>query len=585
MDWNPARRDNGRVSEERATIFGGRTAGAQPTSEHGGHLVAEALRGQGADTLFTLCGGHVLPILDGCLRSGIRVIDARHEQAAALMAQGWALATRRTGVCAITAGPGFTNAVTGIADANASGVPVVVLGGRTPLKSWKRDAIQDVDQLAIARPITKRATVCLAPERLGEYVDDAFWHARAGRPGCAYVELPTDVLMAAPGLPAWQPGHPAHVDPPAPASDAVDACLRLLEQAERPVAVLGSGAFWANADEAVRRFAEATGIPVTTTSAARGLLPDDDPGCLGGLVHGGVAVVSADVVLLVGSRFDGNMLFGGPPLFGPWQKIVQVDVRGEAFGGNRAPDLVVQADAAATLDALAQAWTSGRREAWLAQARQMADASRESWRAQCEAPAEGVHPGFVAREVAATAREVAGGNCTLVADGGDILTWGIAAFQAEMPGRLMTTGTALGTLGVGIPFAVAAKAARPAEPVFCLVGDGTFGFSGMELDTAARHGLPVVVVVSNNGAWVDVQYEQRQWFGDDRLVASTLGFRDYSTFAGMVGGFGARVDEPAQLRPALRKAVEAGVPAVVDVRTDPNVLSEILKGIGQLGVM
>lgn len=576
------------MTDERTTIFGGRAAPTERTEDHGGRLVAQALKRHGVEVMFTLCGGHVLPILDGCLEEGIRVIDARHEQAAVVMAEGFAYATRTTGVAAVTAGPGFTNAVTGMADANASGVPVVVLSGRTPVKTWKRGAIQDVDQLAIARPVSKWAHTCFQADRLSEHVADAMWHARAGRPGVAYLELPTDVLMATPSVDLpWNPGYPATVPAPAAAPDAVGAALDALSGAERPVAIVGSGAYWGSADEALARFSEVTGIPVTTTGPSRGLLPDSHPGCIGGLAHGGVAVLSADVVLLLGSRFDGNMLFGGPPLFQPWQRIIQVDLRAEAFGGNRIPDLAVHGDAGSVLTQIADGWDTPPKKEWLAEASDYSRSSLESWDAQWRTHGHdgGIHPGWLAREVNAFAQEISEGRCTLVVDGGDILTWGIAYFEAHAPGRIMTTGTALGTLGLGFPFAVAAKAARPDEPVFLLCGDGTFGFSAMELDTAARHGLPIVCIVSNNGAWVDVQYEQKQWFGADRLIASDIGFRRYDKLADMVDGYGAWVTDPGELRPALRAAVDSGRPAVINVKTDPEVLSEILKGIGQLGVM
>jgi len=498
------------------------------------------------------------------------------------MAEGYAYASRSAGVAAITAGPGFTNAVTGIADANHSGVPVVVLGGRTPLRSWNRDAIQDIDQLAIAKVICKRATTCLAPERVAEYVADAFWHATSARCGAAYVELPTDVLLSEPDEPAFQPGYPSAVAEVVAAPEAVAELVGVLSAAERPVVICGSGPFWGRADAALARFAEVTGIPVTTTGPSRGLLPDSHPGCLGSLVHGGVAVALADVVVVCGSRFDGNLLFGGPPLFGA-QKLVQIDVRREAFGGNRAPDLAIAGDAARVLEQVAGAWDKPPHTEWLAAARQMADASRDAWGAESDANADGVHPGFLAREVNAAAH--ASGDCTVVCDGGDILTWGIAHCTAEQPAGILTTGTALGTLGVGLPFAIGAKAARPRDTVVCLVGDGSLGLQAMELDTAARHGLPVVVVVSNNGAWADVVHEQQAWFGDDRLVASELRFTAYEKLAEMVGGFAATVTTPDEVRPALDAAIASGKTAVVNVRTDPRVVSEILRGIGQLGVM
>jgi acetolactate synthase-1/2/3 large subunit len=263
---------------------------------------------------------------------------------------------------------------------------------------------------------------------------------------------------------------------------------------------------------------------------------------------------------------------------------VQIDVRADAFGGNRAPDLAVLGEAAAVLTQLADAWEGEPRTAWLSEARGYADASRTAWNAESDAPVDGVHPGFLARAVSELAHERAP-STTLVCDGGDILTWGIAQFRAEQPGAILTTGTALGTLGVGVPFAVGAKAARPGDTVVCLAGDGAFGLSAMELDTAARHDLPIVVVVSNNGAWADVRHEQQAWFGEDRIIGSDLGFTRYEKLAEMVGGYGAYVEQPQDVRPAVDEALASNRVAVVNVRTDPAVVSEILRGIGQLGVM
>jgi acetolactate synthase-1/2/3 large subunit len=565
----------GRRTEERPTLFSGSTASAQRAGNHAGKALARTLRAHGVDVIFALCGGHVLPILDGCIEAGIRIVDARHEEAAVMMAAAYAISTRKVGVAAITAGPGFTNAVTGIADAHHSGVPVVVLGGRTPLRSWKRDAIQDVDQLAIARVVTKRATLCLSAERVGEYVADAIWYAMSPRAGACYVELPTDVLLDEPrDALGWEPGFPSTVEP---AASSVAELASMLDAAERPVLICGSGAFWSGADEALARFSDRTKVPITTTGPARGLLPDSHPGSLGGLAHGGVAVALSDLVVIAGSRFDGNLLFGGSPLFQPRQKIVQIDVRREAFGGNRAPDLAVLGDVATVLDAI----DLPPKDAWLAEARTYADASRKAWSDESDTAVDGVHPGSLARAVDAAAPR----ERTLVCDGGDILTWGIAHLTAERPGSILTTGTALGTLGVGVPFAVGAKAARPNDTVICLTGDGAFGLCAMEVDTSARLGLPVVVVVSNNGAWADVQHEQSAWFGEDRMVGSGLSFTRYEKLAEMVGGFGAYVERSEDVQPAIEEAIASGKTSVVNVRTDPKVVSEILRGIGQLGVM
>jgi acetolactate synthase-1/2/3 large subunit len=557
--------------------------------ELGGVLAARALRESGIDGLFALPGGHNLPLFEGARLLGLRLIDTRHEENAVFMAEGWALATGRPAAASVTAGPGLANALPGLAEANAAGVPVVMVAGRTGMAQRGRGAVQDLDQLSAVAPVTKWRAECLQAERIPAYVAEAVHQARSGAPGVAYLEIPQDVFGASvvPAEHEWPVGfvdearaRPVEMD--------LDRAVDLLRNAARPVVLAGSGAFFSGAGDALRAFVERTGIPVTTTSAARGLVDDDHPRCLGGLVHGGIALASADVALVLGSRFNANLVYGGPPLFSPGQKVIQLDVRPEHLGGPRRPDVGLVGDVRATLEDLTIAWTTppDAHETWAEQARQGAAMSWQSWDLQCDRQAEGVHPGWLAREVARFAEEHM--PCTFVSDGGDSVVWGIAFSKAHRPGTNLFIGSAMGTLGVGLPFAVAARAARPDEPVFLFTGDGAFGLSAMELDTSARHQLPVVVVVVNNGGWGDVRHEQRMWYGKDADQGAVLSGMRYDLLAESVGGHGERVTEPEQLRPALEralKATEQGAPSLVDVTTDPEVMSDLMKNLGGLGVM
>jgi acetolactate synthase-1/2/3 large subunit len=288
---------------------------------------------------------------------------------------------------------------------------------------------------------------------------------------------------------------------------------------------------------------------------------------------------------VLGSAFNGNLVYGGPPLFNEEQTLVQVDIAADQIGGSRRADIAVQGD---VREVMAQLTRSGVRSrdgrAWLAQGRELLEISREMWDRQVDDyRGDLVHPGALAREVAKFARESWGGASTLVADGGDTLTWALAYFDAEAPGRLLSTTTALGTLGVGLPFALAAKAARPEEPVVLLTGDGAFGLSAMEMDTAARCHLPVIVVVANNGGWGDVRHHQREMYGKE--VASVLADTRYDRLAEALGCHGERVEQLADLRPALERAASAGAPALIDVRTDPDVLSALLRAMMTVGIM
>ncbi len=551
--------------------------------DHGGLAVARVLADAGVETVFFLPGGHIAPVVNGCARLGIRTVSTRHESGAVHMAEAWARCTGRTGVAAVTAGPGFTNAVTGLANAEATGIPVTVLGGRTPLALRGRGAVQDAEQEAVACAVAKWARAVTAPALIEPIVRQALAVARSGRPGSAYVELPTDVLLAPAPDHAGPPPSASPERSPGPRAEAaaVDRAVGLLSSAERPVVVAGGGAFWAGAEAALRRFVDASGLPVTTTSHARGLLPDADPACLGSLLHGGVAVALADVVLVVGSRFNGNLLFGGPPLWNADQTIVMVDHDPAAFSLNRPPTLGLHGDAAAVLDQLAGAWSGEPRSAWAAEARSWAEGSRAQWAAQTEGPATGVHPGALARAVGDFAAEQ-GPGATAVLDGGDILGWGLAFIRAEEPGSMLFTSDALGTIGVGVPYAVGAALARPDGPTVALVGDGAFGLSAMEIETAVRAGVAPVIVVSNNASWGDVRYEEGEWFGDS--VGTDLTPARYDLLCAALGGHGERVESLDDLRPALERALASGVVSVVDVRTDPDRPNEVLRSMGALGL-
>ncbi|HEX2484497.1 MAG TPA: thiamine pyrophosphate-binding protein [Myxococcota bacterium] len=556
---------------------------------HGGELMAAALREAGVDTLFTLCGGHILPLLDACPARGIRVVDHRHEGAAALAAEGYALATGRAGVAAVTAGAGFANALVGLADAGMWSVPLVLCGGHAPLAQAGRGAVQDAPQLAIAAAVAKRTIAVQETAKIPRFTAEAVYRARAGRPGPVYLELPQDVLAGrAPWPAADLPfGFPSDIPTAAGAPEDLEAALAALERAERPILLVGSGAFWSGAGEAIGRFAELAKIPVTTTSAARGLVPDSHPFCLGTLVHAGGALLAADLVVVLGSAFNANTCFGQPPLFRAGQQLIQVDLAADALGGDRRPDRVIVGDVARVVADLARGFRkeSPGRDAWLEQARNVTRFLRATWDQQIEKHSGSrVHAGAAVRELVAFAREACGDAVSFVADGGDALAWSLAYCYAEAPGRLLSTTTALGTLGVGMPFALGARAARPDEPVFLFVGDGAFGFTAMEFESAVRQKLPIVVVVSNNHGWRDVSHEQDMWFGEGRHVATELSDARYDRLAEAFGGHGEHVTRLDELRPALARALESGKAAIVNVQTDPTVLSDLLRNLGSMGI-
>lgn len=554
---------------------------------HGGRVMAAALRECGVDTVFTLCGGHVSALLDGCLDVGIRVVDHRHEGAAALAAEGYALATGRTGFAAVTAGPGFANAFIALADASVWTLPLVLFAGRTPAALLGRGSVADLDQRAVAATLAKHTVACRDPGRIADAVREAFHTARVGRPGCVYLEVAKDLLGApAPESPAPpESAYPQEPPRPTGARGDLDRALSALEAAERPIVLAGGGALWSGAGEQLGRFADISRIPVTTTGAARGLLPDSHPLCLGSMIHAGAAVACADVVLVLGSAFNANVLYGRPPLFAPGQTVIQVDIDGASLGGARCPEIAVIGDVANVLDDLSATWRKAApgRDEWLDEARRLTEFVRATWDRQVETHhGERIHAGAATREVVVATRELVGDDVTFVADGGDALSWALAYTYAEGPGRVLTTTTALGTLGVGVPFAIAAAVARN-EPVVLFAGDGAFGFAAMEIDTAARHRLPIICVVSNNRGWRDVSKGQDERYG--RRVASDLADTRYDLLGTALGGHGELVSSLDELRPAFTRALERAGPTVINVQTDTEVVSELMANMGDLNLM
>ncbi len=550
---------------------------------HGGWVLATTLRELGVDTVFGLAGGHVMGFFDGCLSAGVRIVDTRHEQAAVHMAEGTALCTGHAAVAAVTAGPGVTNVATGIVNAQQTGAPVIVICGGTSTELDHREAVQQIDASELYRNHAKWTRVARNPARLSAYLKEAFHVATSGRPGVAVLQVPMNLQFDdAPEQEPW-----THApSTPGPDPDAVARAVALLENAERPVVLAGGGAHWSRAGDALRAFTERTGIPVTTTSAGRGLLPDTHPNCLGYLMHGGIAVTSADVVLILGSKFNANLVYGRAPLFMDGVKVIQIDVVPENIGGARAADVAIAGDVRLTLAALTETWSAAREryDEHRAMAMQAAEMSRLQWRSNWEhAAAKPIHPGRLAGEAVAAAHDVCGEDVVFVADGGDSLVWALGAFPAYRSQGLHTS-TSLGTLGVGVPFANAAAIAHRV-PVVAVLGDGAFGLAAMEIDTAVRFGLPVVLCISNNAAWGDVRHEAENWFGKDRVVAADLRDSDYAAMARALGAHGERVDDATDLKEAIVRALRTQGPAVVDVQTDPEVVSDLLKEMAQLGLM
>ena len=542
----------------------------------GGPLAASWLKAQGVTHVFALCGEHILPLLEGLKEEGVEVIGTRHEQGAVLEAEAFARVTGRPGVAAVTAGPGVTNAMTGLAVANTSGSPVLLLAGRTSTPRRHTGTFQDVDGRAISAAVTKWNETVFETDRIPDYLSQAWRHMVGGRPGAVMLELPHDVQQAETDADV------APVALPEPAGGSPTAIARAAEiiaEAERPLIIAGSGAFWSGAGDALHVFVDRTNIPVATVNAARGLLPDTHEASLGPLSRAGMAIMSADVVLMLGTKFDASVAQGGPPLWSGQERVIQVDVEPASIGLNRQPELAIHGDARVVVEQLSDAWDGKPKDAWLQQAKESAGQLKAMWDGQMQAEGSPVPPGRIPRAII----EEAGDDAILVSDGGDIHTWCVTTFPANRPGSLLTTHDALGTIGVGVPYAVGAKAAAPDRPVVLSVGDGSFGFGMMELETAARHGLPVVAVVANNGAWGNIRHEEGRQF--EQSPVTELSVASYEKVAEAFGGYAERVEDATDLGPAVRRAIDSEKPAVLNVIVQPGVVSQVTEMLGGMQSM
>jgi acetolactate synthase-1/2/3 large subunit len=538
-----------------------------------GRLTVAQLKREGIDHLFSLNGGHVALIYDACLDLGIRIVDVRHEDAAVHMAHAWSRLTRRTGVACVTAGPGVTNTVTAMAAAFVNASPLVLVGGKAPVRQFDLGALQDVDQIGVMRPVTKAAFTIFEGARAPEYMNAAIRLAHTAPHGPVYVEIPTDVMretvegeIAAHTLPPSR-----IVARPAPDPDQIDQAIRHIERAERPLILAGSGVVWSDGQAALRRLAERLQAPVLTTSLARGLLPRDHPLNLGAARS--YLLGNADLILVAGTRFNYVLGYGRPPRIPAQATVIQIDLSPGELNRNRVTDLAIHADVGAALETLAsRVSATAPARSWLTEARTRQTRARKALRRDAATDAQPIHPLRLCREVVTAVPP----ETIFVLDGGDILSFGRLAVETDQPGRFLDPGP-YGCLGVGLPFANAAKLARPDAPVVCVSGDGALGINLMEFDTAVRHRLPVVVVVSNNAAWGIEWNSQRLDFGADRTTGTALRDCRFDVIAQALGGHGERVTDPAALGPAVRRALDAGIPALVDVVTDATAASPDLR--------
>jgi acetolactate synthase-1/2/3 large subunit len=522
-----------------------------------GHWIGNYLRERDINALFCVTGGHVFPVLDGCVEADIRVVDTRHEQAAAFAAEGWALRTGKPGVYTATAGPGFVNAVAGLAHASVTLSPTLCLGGEVPMREEDTGAPQEVEQTQVAAFYAKYAKKVGATDRIPQYMEKAFQEMLGSNPGPAYLGLPTNVSWRAVSEEVENTFQPRKVPRAAGDPEAVARAADLIKAAKAPVLVAGSGAFWAHAEQPLRTLAEQTTLPVFTRNAARGLLPDSHPQCYGG--SPGLGVFKADVVVVVGSRLNSGFYYGK---FGDGTSIIQVDCNSAAMADNQEIELGICGDAALVLGQLSEALDGySCPSEWIAVLDEAAAKRQAKFEAAFHSDQQPIHPLRLLHEL----NEFADEKTTFAVDGGDIAVEAARHLVANRPSSQLSNGSTLGSLGPGVPFALGAKVAAPEDTVICVMGDGAFGFSAMEMDTAVRLDLPIIVVIGNDQMWGMIERGHREAFGENRIVAAHLGDRPYDKMVEAMGGYGERVEDPAEIRPALERAVASGKPACLNV--------------------
>ncbi len=535
----------------------------------GYEIVARALKTRGVDTIFTIAGDHTLPLMDHMADEGFRFIDVRHEQAAVDMANAYGRITGKPGVTMFTT-PGHANAIPGLTFAYHMQSPVINISGSAAQRHLGLGASQEIDQVGMARPVTKGSWLLNDPRRISEYFARAFRTALNGRRGPVHLTIPLDVQETVVDTDTSQDGghggllteRPAHAAP-----RDVEAAIQGLLSAKRPLIITANGAYGVR-EEDILRLVETTGIPIFTEESARGVISDDHPLCAGyadGRVSDAAkSIREADALLLLGKKLDYTISFGGPPTIDPSTKIIQVESSWELVGAAREVDLPIIADPGEVVRQLADeaanhTWTKHPMISDLkaSMANQVAALDR---RATAKQP---LH----AMDVHKAVQEFIDDDTCLVFEGADFGFYGASYHPAQKRHRWLTNGT-LGMLGWGVPYGIGAQVALPDSKVVVFTGDGGFGFNGFEIDTAVRHNLPVVFIVGNDQVWGIDYHQQVQLFG--KAVATTLLPTRFDVIAEGMGAHGEHVQSPNQLRPALQRSFRSGKPTVVNVMIDPS---------------
>ena len=545
----------------------------------GGTLVGKALKNEGVEVVFTLCGALNM-IYDACVDQGIELIDMRHEQAAANAATGYATVTRRPAVALVTAGPGVINMASGMAAAWYACAPVVGICSHTPYRYEGMGAVSEFDSRDMYGKITKWIGYCTQTWRIPEYIATGFRYATTGRKGPVLIDIPSDTLKTkieeelAPIIP---PSKYRTAARPRGDPELVKEAVRWLLEADKPGILIGSGVGWSEASQELIEFAELLKIPVCYAIGGKGCIPDDHPLCGGPVGYDFGSIAGADVLLAIGVRFEAILNYGRGDFYAPDVKVICVDIEPTEIGRNRPIDLGMWGDAKAVLRqmieiakvALEKSGKKREETEWLKDVRYIVKSMNEILTSGASSSKKPIDPRRLGKEVC----EFLGKDSYIVMDGGGIQAHVTPLYCARFPGSYLSAlGGSLGHLGGGIPFAIGVKTAKPDKKVLVIEGDGSFLFNASEIDTAVRHEKQIVVVIGNDSQWGMARHAQQLTGARDVCSKLSEAVR-YDKYAESLGAYGELVTDPEEIRPALKRAFDSGLPAVLDVRTDPTVMS------------
>lgn len=529
----------------------------------GADLFVRTLAQFGIDRIFTLVGDHLNEVLSVAAKSGMRIVDMRHESGVTHMADAYARLTRKPAVSLVTGGPGHTNSLTGIATAQLAGSPLIAVSGSRSSNLAERQAFQDIDQVGMTRPVVKWAAEPPNAAQIPFYLARAYSEANFGRRGAVHLSIPVDLFAAdAPNVPI--PAVPA-IPPAQPQASAIDGVMELLKRAQRPVVIAGSGIWWSGAKHELRQFIKETNLPLYTITMAKGIVPDEHPLCMGyadpALNEAARrAFQEADLFLVLGKRLDYRLALGGPRLFPPETKFVQIDLHPQELGMNRKLDIAICADLKPALQAMIDTVdTPWKPLPWLDHLRELRNDWRQKLQDIAQDESQPMHPAaFYAELQKHLPRE------TFYAwDGGDFAHWGRASIPALHAGGWLRLGP-LGTIGSAFPNGLAMKMTHPDRPVAVITGDGSLGFYIAEMDTAVRHKLPVVIIVGNDAGW-GLERELQSALTGPETVACELRSTRYDVIMQGFGGDGETVERLDQVGPAVQRAFSSGVPYCLNV--------------------